>query len=57
MAAASDTGDIYVFDEKTPQRISKTMLSTVLVAIVIVLAAGSIMWERRRKSNESKRVA
>lgn len=57
MAAASDTGDIYVFDEKTPQRISKTMLSTVLVAIVIILAAGSIMWERRRKSNESKRVA
>jgi WD40 repeat protein len=57
MAAASDTGDIYVFDEKAPQRISKTMLSTVLVAIVIVLAAGSIMWERRRKSNESKRVA
>ena len=57
MAAASDTGDIYVFDEKTPQRISMTMLSTVLVAIVIVLAAGSIMWERRRKSNDSKRVA
>jgi WD40 repeat protein len=50
MAAASDTGDIHVFYERAPQRISKTMLSSVLAAIVIVLAAGSIMWRKRRES-------
>lgn len=55
MAAASDTGDIYVFDERGSQRITRTILSGVLVATVIALAAGSVIWGRRRKLNESSR--
>jgi len=55
MAAASDTGDVCVFDERGPQRITETVLSGVFVATVIALAAGSVMWGRRRKLNESSR--
>jgi WD40 repeat protein len=52
-AAASDTGDVYVFDERGPQSIVETMLSGVFAAAVIALAAASVVWGRRRKSNES----
>jgi outer membrane protein assembly factor BamB len=55
VAAASDTGDIYVFDERSSQRIARTILSGVLVTAVIALAAGSVMWGRRRKLDEPSR--
>jgi WD40 repeat protein len=52
-AAASDTGDIYVFDEGGSQRVTETMSSGVLVAAVIALVVASVIWARRRRSNES----
>jgi len=55
VAAASDTGDIYVFDERDRQGIAGSILSGVLAATVIGLAAGLIIRRRKRKSNESNR--
>ena len=52
-AAASDTGDIYVFDEGGSQRVTETMSSGVLVAAVIALVVASVIWARRRRSVES----
>jgi WD40 repeat protein len=52
-AAASDTGDIYLFDEGGSQRVTKTISSGILVVIVISLVVASVIWARRRKPNES----
>ena len=50
-AAASDTGDIYLFDERGSQTVTKTMSSGVLVAAVIALVVASVIWARRRRPN------
>jgi WD40 repeat protein len=53
MAAASDTGDIYVFDEAGSQRMTEIISSGVLVVTLIVIAVASVIWTRKRRSNES----
>jgi len=57
MAAASDTGSIYLFDEENPGRISKTMSSNTLLVTIIALLAAWIVWRVRPRRHRSRGVA